>query len=236
MLVYQTARHDEPEDSQLDVAATAFARQLDDISAHVAVSVQVLALDYALRSAIAQRDQATMLSALRNHGRRVGANRMLLVDVDGRVEVDTSDQLRAGSAFPFDDLVGDALERPSAAVVASDGHAYWMVVVPVFAPNLVGFIAAAIPVDNSLLVRLQAQSALPRGLNYSRSDGGRDGSSAQRTPAVTSSCANDGPCDQSGVVSIEGVIRGASGVAQRSAAAPGGRSGATRRRARVYAR
>lgn len=173
VLVYRTARHELIAEGQrqLDVAATAFARQLDDISARVAASVQVLALDYALRSAIAQHDQATMLSALRNHGRRVGATRMLLVDVDGRVEVDTRGQLHAGAAFPFDDLVGRALERPSAAVVAWEGRAYWMVVVPVFAPDLVGFIAAAIPVDDSLLARLQAQSALPKGIELASRSG-----------------------------------------------------------------
>lgn len=176
VLVYQATRHELIAEGQrqLGVAASAFARQLDDISERVAASVQVLALDYALRSAIAQRDQATMLSALRNHGHRVGATRMLLVDVDGRVEVDTRDQLRAGAAFPFDDLVADALERPSAAVVAWDGRAYWMVVVPVFAPDLAGFIAAAIPVDDRLLARLQAQSALPKGIELAAAaSGGR---------------------------------------------------------------
>src|SRR5207342_1727260 len=133
---------------QLDVAVRGFARQLDDLSARVAASVQVLALDYALRSAIAQRDQATLLSALRNHGRRVGATRMLLVDVDGRVEADTAGRFRTGAAFPFDDLVARAYEQPASAIAAWDGRAFWVVVVPVSAPDLVGFIAAAIPVDD----------------------------------------------------------------------------------------
>jgi hypothetical protein len=35
------------------------SRQLDDLSGRVADNVQVLALDYALRAAIAQRDQST---------------------------------------------------------------------------------------------------------------------------------------------------------------------------------
>src|SRR4249919_4014600 len=85
---------------QLDVAAGAFARQLDDLSGRVASSVQVLALDFALRSAIAQRDNATVLSALRNHGRRVGATRMLLLDVDGRVEDDTAGRSPPVRGFP----------------------------------------------------------------------------------------------------------------------------------------
>jgi diguanylate cyclase (GGDEF)-like protein len=147
---------------QLDVASRAFASQLDELSNRVAASVQVLALDFALRSAIAQRDPNTVVSALRNHGKRVGATRMLLVDVDGRVEADTAEQFAPGAAFPFSDLTERALQAPASAVAAWDGRAYWVVVVPVSAPDLVGFIAAAIPVDNRLLDRLQRQSALPK--------------------------------------------------------------------------
>ena len=166
VLVYEVTRHELIQEGQrqLGVAAAAFARQLDDISDRVSASVKVLSLDYALRSAIAQHDQATMQSALANHGQRVGATQMLLLDVDGRVEVDTLGAYPTGSAFPYADLVERAWSQPAAAVVAWRGHAYWMVVVPVFAPNLVGEIAAAIPIDDSLLARLQAQSTLPRNI------------------------------------------------------------------------
>jgi diguanylate cyclase (GGDEF)-like protein len=173
ILVYEVTRHELIAEGkrQLGVAATAFARQLDDISRHVADNVQVLALDFALRSAIAQHDRATVLSALRNHGRRVGVTRMLLVGVDGRIQADTlasssapASSSGAAAMFPYRDLLDRAIDQPSAALVAVDGHAYWMVVVPVFAPNLVGLIAAAIPVDDSLLARLQQESALPRSV------------------------------------------------------------------------
>ena len=166
VLVYEVTRHELIGEGQrqLAVAAGAFARQLDDISERVASSVQVLSLDYALRAAIAQRDEATLLSALHNHGRRVGATQMLVLDVDGRVEADTGGVYANRARFPYADLVGRALDKPAAAVVASQGRAYWMVVVPVFAPDLVGFIAAAIPVDNARLAQLQQQSALPRSV------------------------------------------------------------------------
>ena len=164
VLVYGVTRHELIGEGQrqLDVAARAFARQLDDLSERVAGSVQVLSLDFALRSAIAQRDRDTVLSALSNHGRRVGATQMLLVGLDDRVEADTAGRFADGAPFPYADLADRALQTPTAAVVAWHGQANWMVVVPVFAPDLVGFIAAAIPVDDRLLARLQAQSALPR--------------------------------------------------------------------------
>src|SRR3546814_1109239 len=99
---------------------------------------------------------------------------MLLVGVDGRVEADTRAAFPVGASFPYADLVDDALQQPAAAIVASRGGADWMVVVPVFAPNLVGFIAAAIPVDDRLLAQLQLQSALPKGIELaSIGPGGR---------------------------------------------------------------
>ena len=84
LLVYAVARRAliAEGERQLTAGAAAVARQLDDISNRVADNVQVLSLDYALRSAIAQRDQSTVLSALRNHGRRIGADRMLLIGLD----------------------------------------------------------------------------------------------------------------------------------------------------------
>ncbi|HET9484586.1 MAG TPA: cache domain-containing protein, partial [Xanthomonadales bacterium] len=166
VLVYAVTRGaliDEGE-RQLVVAARAFVRQLDDISERVATNVQVLALDYALRAAIAQRDQGTVRSVLRNHGRRVGAERMLLIGLDGRIEADTSDVDAASRTFPYPELLDNAYEARSAAVVALEGRAYWIVVVPVHAPQPVGLIAAGIPIDAELLQRLQSRSALPQEL------------------------------------------------------------------------
>jgi diguanylate cyclase (GGDEF)-like protein len=162
-LVYSVTRHQLIDEGkrQLGVSATAFSRQLDETSERVAASVQVLSLDFALRSAIAQRDQATLRSALANHGQRVGATRMQLVGVDGRIEADTLPG-PAGRAFAYNDLLERSFERPAAAVVSWQQRAYWVVAVPVIAPDLVGVIAATLPVDDALLARLQAQSVLPK--------------------------------------------------------------------------
>jgi diguanylate cyclase (GGDEF)-like protein len=162
-LVYSVTRHQLIDEGkrQLGISSTAFGRQLDDISERVAASVQVLALDYALRSAIAQRDQATLRSALANHGQRVGAARMQLVGVDGLVEADTLPG-PAGKAFAYQDLLERSFDKPAAAVVNWQDRAYWVVAVPVFAPDLVGVIAATLPVDDALLARLQTQSVLPK--------------------------------------------------------------------------
>ncbi len=162
VLIYEVTRRQviAEGEHQLTLAGTTFSRQLNDVSARVADDAQVLTLDFALRSAIAQRDRDTVVSALRNHGRRIGATRLLLIGLDGAIQADTQSDSLASSRFPFTDLFEAALERPSAAVVVWDDRAYWLVVVPVSAPALIGMIAAAIPIDNALLTHLQEQSTL----------------------------------------------------------------------------
>jgi diguanylate cyclase (GGDEF)-like protein len=160
---------------QLALAATAFARQLDDLSQRVADNVEVLALDYPLRAAIAERDRDTVRSALRNHGRRVGAERMLLLGLDGTIQADTAEDAAPPAArAAFADLIEPALEGRAAAVAALDGRAWWLVVVPVRAPQPIGLIAAAIPIDDRRLAELQRLSALPHAIELAvRGERGR---------------------------------------------------------------
>src|SRR5688572_18420305 len=127
-LVFEVTRREAVAQGERQLAAEgeAFVHQLDAVSQRVADSVEVLSKDFPLRAAIAQDDRATVQSALRNHGRRVGAERMLLLDLDGAVTVDTGEAIAPGSAFPFPELLDDALSGPVAAVVAIDGRAYWL--------------------------------------------------------------------------------------------------------------
>ncbi|MBO9716787.1 MAG: EAL domain-containing protein [Pseudoxanthomonas sp.] len=173
LLVYRVTRAELIDEGmrQLQVSSQSFAHQFQGMADAAAAGVQVLAQDFALRSAIAQGDAATIASALQNHGRRVGAAQMLLVGVDGRIAADTTAQLPVGAAFPHPELLDRALQEPAAAVVAAwKQRAYWMVVVPVFAPDLVGYIGAAIPVDDRVVLRLQQQSTLPKSIELAALD------------------------------------------------------------------
>lgn len=147
---------------QLSANASAFVAQMNDLSVRVANAVQILSLDYGLRSAIGARDKETVLSVLRNHGRRVGAARMQLLGLDGRMQADTLSPDAAGDSFAFPDLLDSAFTTRSAAVIVAQGKAYWLVVVPIYAPQPVGLVVASIPVDDALLTHMQQLSALPR--------------------------------------------------------------------------
>src|SRR5215467_9189107 len=94
--------------SELSTATAVFQRQLGLLSERVADDVQVLSLDYALRQAIAQQDYDTELSALRNHGRRVGATRMMLVGLDGKINADTGAPGVPSRRFVYADLLDNS--------------------------------------------------------------------------------------------------------------------------------
>ncbi|UWX04664.1 HAMP domain-containing protein [Pseudoxanthomonas sp. NC8] len=95
---------------------------------------------------------------------------MLLIGVDGRIEADTTAQWPAGTAFAHADLLDRALQEPVAVLVTWKQRAYWMVVVPVFAPDLIGYIGASIPVDDRVVRRLQQQSTLPKSIELVAAD------------------------------------------------------------------
>jgi len=154
------------------VAATGkFTQELAILSERVSSDVEILSLDYALRQAIAQRDYGTELSALRNHGYRVGATRMMLVGLDGIISADTGSARSAGRAFAFQDALSDAAMRGESTALANlDGKVTWIVIVPVRAPVPIAFIAASIPVGDALLEKLRGLSVVPHSIALATTD------------------------------------------------------------------
>jgi HAMP domain-containing protein len=173
VLAYDVARRQLVKEGghQLSANAGAFVAQMNDLSASVANGVQIMSLDYGLRSAIGARDRETILSVLRNHGRRVGASRMQLLDLDGKIQADTVEVSDDSQPFAFPDLLSQAFNERTAAVAVVDGKAFWVVVVPIYAPQPVGLVAASIPVDDAMIAHMQQLSALPRDVELATPSG-----------------------------------------------------------------
>ena len=148
---------------QLKASEGLFVRELNEVERQVSASVKVLTLDYALRQAIAQHDHDTVISALRNHGKRVGATRMLLIGLDGRISEETAQINSRGVMFDYPQLLSLATARGRAGSVVTIGNSVnWIILVPVLAPTPIAFIGAVIPLDNHILRRMQDLAALPR--------------------------------------------------------------------------
>ena len=193
--------------SELKSTASVFTRQLNVLSERVSDDVEVLSLDYALRKAVAENDQATALSALRNHGNRVGATRMLLVGLDGKITADTTREEAVGSVFPFADLIETASTQDQGTSLAVlDGAIYWIVVVPVRAPVPIAFIAACVPVSDALLEKLRQLSSVSQSLALATTDSKGQWSVVSKTagylPTVQLNSATT-PIAQNAVVATE---------------------------------
>jgi signal transduction histidine kinase len=167
VLAYGVVRHNliAQAESELRTATSVFMRQLSLLSENTSDDVSVLSFDYALRKAVAEQDKETALSALRNHGRRIGAARMFLVGLDGTVTVDTTRIDTVGIPFPFAQILNNAYTtEQGAALTALDGGIFWTVAVPVNAPVPIAFIVACVPIDAAMLEKLRGISVLPHSM------------------------------------------------------------------------
>jgi diguanylate cyclase (GGDEF)-like protein len=139
-----------------------FKKILDSNQTRLEQGAAILSLDFAFRQAIATNNTATIQSVLDNHGRRLGANVMMLVSLDNQVRVDTGDESRVGKPFAFPALVSQASSsgKASSSIVAMNHRLYQLVVVPVLAPVTIAWVGIAFEVDDALAKELRQQTNL----------------------------------------------------------------------------
>ena len=76
-------------DEELRIGSRVFDRFLQMRARTLGEQTRVLVSDFAFRETVAKADLATIASALQNHGTRVGANAVALIDLDGNVKTDS---------------------------------------------------------------------------------------------------------------------------------------------------
>lgn len=120
-------------------------------------TASVLARDFGFRSAIASGDRPTIESALANLGQRADVPQTFFVDTAGGV---------TGTGFPELRRAVGALPNSLAsgrkdAVIATPKGAFRVIVSPVLAPNEIGWVIFALPLDGREMRALQHLSAIP---------------------------------------------------------------------------
>ena len=147
----------------ISVGERIFLRLLDGRSEQLTTAARVLTADFAFRQAIMTEDRATVASALSNHGSRIGAAKMILVDPERNIIADATPGPNPAGAelFAFVDLVTEAARSGSAsAVKLIDQVPFQLVVVPVLAPAPVGWVVLGFRIDVELAAELGALTAL----------------------------------------------------------------------------
>jgi len=117
----------------------------------------VLAADFGFREAVATRDIDTIDSVLRNHGKRIQADVVMLADLDLRLLADTRGSYDTGAQFPFGPLIRAAQDSgKTSGIVLIDAKPYQVVVLNVSAPLPIAWVAMGFAIDDRLARELAA--------------------------------------------------------------------------------
>lgn len=129
-------------------------------SEQLLASASVLADDFGFRAAVASGDVPTLRSALGNHGTRVGADLAWLLDRDGRWQASAD-----GTAAPAPDVLAGITQQATRdglalqTVVVKDAL-YLVVMLPVMAPERVGWLAIGRRYDDTVAREYQRLTGL----------------------------------------------------------------------------
>jgi adenylate cyclase len=124
-------------DDALEVGAGVFHRLIEERNRRLLEAARLLSGDFAFKAAYATSEAATILSALRNHRARIGADVMILASLDYEVTADTRRPAGRGARLEFAGVIEEAVERGDwevTSIVFLEERPYQMVVVPLLTP------------------------------------------------------------------------------------------------------
>lgn len=144
---------------RLEVGARVLQQLLDNRGEQLRNNVAILADDFGFKSAVATKDTATLYSVLANHGDRAKADMVMLSDLDGNVLA--SSHHAQDSAMPFPKLFERAQQNGhGVGVVIAEGEPYEFVLMPVRAPNLIGWVGMGFLLDEDVTQEINTLTGL----------------------------------------------------------------------------
>jgi diguanylate cyclase (GGDEF)-like protein len=148
-------------EEQLSVAERVFGQVLRGNSDQLTQAAGVVAADFGFREAVATHDRKTVASALQNHGDRIHADLVMLVDLDGKLIADSTGVGREGMAFPFPALIKTVAKKGDASSFGMiGGHAYQLVAVPVKAPITIAWVVIGFTINDALAREMSSLTSL----------------------------------------------------------------------------
>ena len=124
-------------------------RQLHD-------AVQVLVADFGFKEAVASGDRETIRSALANHGARINAGAVLLLGLDGVLQVSSDPRIGAEAAERLAGQVRDLAQQGSQVILLPiAGEVYLLVEAYVSAPLPIARVVMGFPIDEAFALELR---------------------------------------------------------------------------------
>ena len=132
-------------------AEKVFYNLIADHAIKIATETRILASDFAFLGLVHNSDLETVRSSIENLSHRINGQRAFLIGLDKTILVDTARRFD-GKPFLF---LGDIQKAQQDGYIANialiDGYLYELVLVPVRAPTVIGWIAIGVIVDNKLI-------------------------------------------------------------------------------------
>ncbi|PLW82465.1 hypothetical protein CWI75_11975 [Kineobactrum sediminis] len=138
---------------ELQVVERVFRALLQDDREQLRNRAQLLAGDFAFKQAIATGEKATIVSVLANHGERINADFVVMLSSTGDILLSTHNIDRL-PANVLETAQGPATTARAMLTLFND-QAYQLVLVPVLAPDLLGWVGLGTAVDQAMLNELR---------------------------------------------------------------------------------
>lgn len=143
---------------KIDQAHHVYHQYIESRNATLSAASRVLINDFGFRQAVMTADADTLASMLENHGQRIGADLMVIVDLQGEVVASTSIHENAISGG---ESLRKAYQNPGKEILLPlSGSLYQVVALPVYAPRLVAYSLVGFRVDRTSVLELQRLTGL----------------------------------------------------------------------------
>ncbi len=151
---------------ELQTTGQVFERFLKERAVRLQTNSTLLASDFALKRVIATHydplnyDPATLASAGLSYRERIGVELVWMTDENGVLLAASPGNRRVGQSIAELAPLREALrsEEATTAVVQIDGNLFQLVAVPVFAPDVIGFLLLGHAIDDSVAASLKADT------------------------------------------------------------------------------
>lgn len=117
-------------------------------------TASVLAADFGFKQAVATQDKQTIQSVLINHGKRINANLMLILDLDGNLLTSSTTQ-----DIPRHIIENNLGKLPfrniHAQILSLNNKVFQVIVVPVKAPRVIAYTVIGFEFDRTALIQFK---------------------------------------------------------------------------------
>jgi diguanylate cyclase (GGDEF)-like protein len=117
-------------------------------------TASVLASDFGFKQAVASQDKKTLESVLLNHGKRINAHLMLILDLEGNL-ITSSSRHSFTSSMIEKNINKLPFKVVNAQILNIENKVFQVIVVPVKAPRIIAYTVIGFEFDRSALLQLK---------------------------------------------------------------------------------